>query len=480
MKSIFTTTLFFFICLSLNAQQWVDTTFSIASFLDIEYGTVTDFAGNERSLKMDISVPIGDTIPVCGRPLMVVIHGGAFIAGSKEAGFLGRFRADFAKRGYVTASINYRLGMFHTSSNVHCNVPVWDCYNVADTSEWFRAMYRGVQDAKGAIRYLINRADEYHIDPENVFLAGESAGAVITLATAFLDTPEEVPQDIHELPSVSPPHNVYEGQCIQGFNLDTSINSMQFNRADLGSLDGPLNPSETEFRIRGVGSFYGAMFGNLFEFNADTIFPAVYLFHQPNDLIVPFNYGRLLAGYAYCTVTSAGCVYIVNRPFVYGSKGIAGLIDTLVANGQPAPEYLFEQTNNNANCLLQATNQSLAGHALDNYWLRSRNLAAFFADKVDTSNPCLINQQENIKPVKGPKVYPNPATQVVTIEMPESESLQYVQLMDLTGKEVFTQIIDNGELLNSINLSDHLAPGMYVLVMKTERYRYVEKLLVNR
>ena len=99
--------------------------------------------------------------------------------------------------------------MFQTNSQVNCNISAfgipWNCLNMQDTAEWFRGYYRGMQDAKGAIRFLVNHAAEYQIDPSNVYLVGESAGGFIALATAFLDDPAEKPTQCGKLTNVLPP-----------------------------------------------------------------------------------------------------------------------------------------------------------------------------------------------------------------------------------------------------------------------------------
>ena len=102
-------------------------------------------------------------------PLLVLIHGGAFYNGDKRSiGFpeMGKY---FAQRGYVVASINYRLGFWPWNQSVD------------------RAGYKAVQDANAAIRYLLNRKDELNIDPNNIYVAGSSAGAITALNVAFMN-----------------------------------------------------------------------------------------------------------------------------------------------------------------------------------------------------------------------------------------------------------------------------------------------------
>ena len=60
---------------------------------------------NEHS--MDIYTPVGDT--VTNRPLILYMHGGSFYGGSKSMTDCIDFCETMAKKGYVTASLNYRL-----------------------------------------------------------------------------------------------------------------------------------------------------------------------------------------------------------------------------------------------------------------------------------------------------------------------------------------------------------------------------------
>lgn len=118
----------------------------------------------DKKLRLDIYLP-----PAAGvtRPLLVVLHGGGFLAGNKKDKVATMICMDFARRGYVTASINYRhLGISNAS--------------------FLKAGYTAIQDTRAAMRYLRNRADTLSIHPDYLFLAGESTGAVVTLHTAFL------------------------------------------------------------------------------------------------------------------------------------------------------------------------------------------------------------------------------------------------------------------------------------------------------
>ena len=116
------------------------------------------------TLEMDIYTPSG--APDGSRPLLMMMHGGSFFIGNKEEPGQAGWCRYFASLGYVAVSINYRLG-YH-----------------ADRREIRQAEIRALEDADAALAYLLGRAD-LRIDPDRVFAAGTSAGAVTALNLAF-------------------------------------------------------------------------------------------------------------------------------------------------------------------------------------------------------------------------------------------------------------------------------------------------------
>ena len=77
--------------------------FSSVTVTEVDYSDV--YTDNEH--KMDIYTPDGDT--EINRPLILFMHGGSFYGGNKTDADCEDFCESFAKRGYVTASVNYRL-----------------------------------------------------------------------------------------------------------------------------------------------------------------------------------------------------------------------------------------------------------------------------------------------------------------------------------------------------------------------------------
>jgi len=143
---------------------------------DIVYGQNTSWNGSNTSLKMDIYQPTGDT--EINRPLLIFVHGGSFIGGSKTDGDMVSMCQKFAKKGYVTASIDYRLGFFPF-----------------DSANAVKAVVRAVQDLRAAVRYFYKdkqTTNTYKIDTNNIYVGGSSAGAITSLHLAYLNQECEV------------------------------------------------------------------------------------------------------------------------------------------------------------------------------------------------------------------------------------------------------------------------------------------------
>jgi hypothetical protein len=456
------------------AQSFIDTVYTIETTENIIYGEAVDFAGTQRSLKLDLSVPVNDTAPLCGRPLLVIIHGGAWIAGDKNQGYPIRIREDFAKRGYVTASINYRLGIFNTDQFVNCNVEGWNCFNTSDSTEWYRANYRAIQDVRGAIRYLVYNHNTYEIDPENVFVVGESAGGFVAMGVGYLDDPsEELADQTSQLADAPAPNMLYENSCIIENGLANSIAEMTLSRPDLGSYEGDLNQFPfNSYVIRGVGNYYGGVFNNIFA-SGNINPPSLYLYHQPCDLIVPYNYSRLLAGYVNCLQGfPAFCGNIINRPFVYGSFGIKQMIDSLSANGEIAPNYYFDNTTNQWNCL-QQVNQNC--HSIDNFWLRTTNMATFFATQIAD---CIIidkTDEHQNKPLM--TISPNPIFRDHTLQIAaDFHPGDRINIVGSNGQQQFELILTAA--CNKISIPQNFPSGIYFVQLVRKNSQTTRKLLI--
>jgi poly(3-hydroxybutyrate) depolymerase len=251
----------FFIGLKNYGQHCVDGRYAetpifqesqLISHLDMEYGIATQFfTGQQVSLVMDVYYPDPSIDPIAGRPFILCIHGGGFISGDKNE--LTYQAIELAKRGFVVANMNYRLG--------------WNCDNVLCINcfgtNMQRAIYSAVQDARAALRFAKSMEAEWKIDENYVFLNGESAGSITAMLCSFWDQEEA------------------NAQVADGF-------------AELvGDLNSSGNSFTETFEIRAVIDQCGAIpaVEDMYD-NPDIAYIG---FHDSNDCVVPYDSGPLIA-----------------------------------------------------------------------------------------------------------------------------------------------------------------------------------------
>jgi lysophospholipase L1-like esterase/dienelactone hydrolase len=150
---------------------------NIDSTLNIQYGEAVNMKGKNEKLLLDFFAPANDSMKK--RPLMIFIHGGGFQNNTKTGSFSSLICVGLAKRGYVSASIDYRLGIEKPKNDTN----------------YFEAMYRAVQDAKAAVRFFRKNGAQYGVDTSQIFIMGGSAGAKTAMHLAYLSQ-NEIPSHI--------------------------------------------------------------------------------------------------------------------------------------------------------------------------------------------------------------------------------------------------------------------------------------------
>jgi acetyl esterase/lipase len=131
---------------------------------DVAYCTNSDVV-----LKLDLYLPEKkSTKPM---PLAVFVHGGGWVGGSKKGGlWMQSVKDELNKRGYVVASVDYRL---------------------APQYKWPLFM----NDVKCSIRFLRANAKKYHIDPKHVGAWGTSAGGHLVAMLGTTDKKDKLEGD---------------------------------------------------------------------------------------------------------------------------------------------------------------------------------------------------------------------------------------------------------------------------------------------
>ncbi len=144
---------------------------------DITYGQApADENGEGEELKLDLYQPRKDTL-LKGRPVMIFAHGGGFTGGDKSEGPAPTLAKEFARKGYVTASINYRL-----------NGPPSGCTGANGvTPECYAAAIDAVHDGQAAVRWFRVNSKDLAIDKKRIAIGGESAGAILACGVGVLE-----------------------------------------------------------------------------------------------------------------------------------------------------------------------------------------------------------------------------------------------------------------------------------------------------
>ena len=138
---------------------------------DIGHPTKT----GEMDLKLDLYRPVAKEQLPKTLPAMIFAFGGGFKKGSKNIGYIRDLCEHYAKRGYVSASIDYRLFEHHPTA---VSNPLPGASEVGDIG---RVVTAAVQDTANAIRWLKDNAADLKIDPQRIGVGGVSAGALNAL-----------------------------------------------------------------------------------------------------------------------------------------------------------------------------------------------------------------------------------------------------------------------------------------------------------
>ncbi|KOH43453.1 alpha/beta hydrolase [Sunxiuqinia dokdonensis] len=118
---------------------------NVKATCDLVYASLLETKYGKRDLHLDLFQPKSE-----GKyPALILIFGGGWRSGSKAA--QGPMAQQIAAKGYVTATVEYRLSP--------------------------EALYpAAVHDIKAAIRYLRANAEKYNIDTDRIAISGSSAG----------------------------------------------------------------------------------------------------------------------------------------------------------------------------------------------------------------------------------------------------------------------------------------------------------------
>lgn len=372
---------------------------------DVPYGQNLKYDGTSQTLLCDVYEPVGDN--VTNRAAVIVAHGGFFLSGSKTGADVVPICERLAKMGYVAISMEYRLGVTVT----------------ADLSgPMTEAVMRGVQDGKAAVRFLRKSAEAdgnpYKIDPNEIYIAGSSAGGYIALHMAYLD-------DIAELPAF----------------VNTS------NPGLAGGLEGESGNPGYSSDIKAIVNICGAIGDTAWIHAGDE--PAL-LFHGTNDQTVP--YGSAMQ-YAF------GIAPVLE---VDGSHSINEKMD------QIGLEHCFEiyegqdHVPHMTNAAILDTTMSIMSNFLTHHICSIPLDCTYRTITVGTEE--FSSNDENLL------IYPNPANSILFVA---SNDLKQMEVYNLTGELVLTEFNTNRLEVSS------LPDGLYVFRLTTSTGKTNKTILIQ-
>src|SRR5947208_12751042 len=172
-------------------RRYVDLVFpQVSTTQDVTYATAPDLvSGAPVTLGLDVFKPAGDT--VTNRPVIVWVHGGGFRTGTKAA--TTTVASEYAQRGYVTVSIDYRLDPGNRCQDVQDGKITDPDELAAETARCERAIFAAQHDAQAVVRFVRAHAAANGVDPGKIAVGGFSAGAVTALDVAYrYDDPGDV------------------------------------------------------------------------------------------------------------------------------------------------------------------------------------------------------------------------------------------------------------------------------------------------
>lgn len=381
----------------------VYTTIDVTS--DILYGNNLSNTNASTDLHLDFYEPNGDTSTA--RPLIIWAHGGSFLFGTKADADVVELSNRFAKKGFVCASIDYRLGM---------NFP----FNQANAT---KSVLRAVQDMKAAIRFFYKdrqTTDTYKIDTTQIFVAGSSAGALTAFHMAYLDKECE----------------------LEGFMPAADVTA-------LGGMEGNSGNPGYSTKIKGAIGLAGALGSYGWIEAGDVPFCAT---HGTNDGTVPYNRGTVnVVGVGIMTIDGSRMMHeqadVVGVPHTfyshYGKDHVPHVSEALTMDTTEwfIQDFLVAQVGC-TETILQPENAPLQTSTL--YALTYCGLAGL--------------TEENMAVVKS--IYPNPSSDKIFIELTDASKVKQIELIDLAGR---TQKIDVPTSSITVIEKGNLVNGTYIL-----------------
>ena len=151
------------VCLGQSGGMGDAATFAAEMMRYEVHPNIVYHTANNFEAKLDVYTPAEPAQPSSPSPVVVVIHGGGWISGSKEERVLEMM--PYLQMGFAAVNVEYRLAKFSLAP-------------------------AAVEDCRCALHWVFANAKKYNFDPSRVVLQGGSAGGHLVLTTGML-TPKD-------------------------------------------------------------------------------------------------------------------------------------------------------------------------------------------------------------------------------------------------------------------------------------------------
>ncbi len=388
---------------------------------DIVYGQNASWTGANTTLRFDFYEPQGDAM--AARPLLIWVHGGSFLGGSRTEADMVALSTRFAKKGFACASIGYRTGFF----------PI-------DSTNSVRAVVRAVQDLKGAIRYFYKDAatdNDYKIDTTNIYIGGSSAGAITALHVAYLTE-----------------------EC----ELYDYLNATQQDA--LGGLEGDSGSAGYSSQVKGVLNGCGALARYSWMDISEINIPIASV-HGTSDNVVTYNRGLVNPGVPLMYLDGSRMIHeracaidLENQLYTFNGAGHVPYL----GNSATAQSYMDTTVNFYRDFLIKQLGCTQNALQPTNEWAQTATLYALeYCDGSPVNELCATSSLEQTS-LSDFTLYPNPISsgagnEKITIDVAQESSFSVV-ILDLSGRVVHQNTFSQSSA--DIDVS-HLHSGTYLV-----------------
>jgi len=472
---------------------------------------------NLQPLQADFYMPSPTADTTTNRPVVIVWHTGSFLPkglngsplGTRQDSAVVEMCRRFAKMGYVSIAASYRLGWLANSTNL----------DVRRGSNLL-AVYYSIQDAKALVRYLnltqMGAGNPYGINASNTIMVGQGSGGYLTFAYATIDKHSEVAgpskfkyQDstgIFGQPVL--PGDAYVDTSIvgdiDGYGAEVVITGQ--NTLGLPTMDysspgrNYINHAGMPDDILMVINMGGAMGDGAWLEQGDVPMLSI---HSKFDFFAPYDTGMVYVpiGQQFFPVVSVTGSYAAIK-----AANALGNNDIFLNENYTDQVWVDQQATNptNEECLytieIAPPNATMPWvvHTAPWNWYDSNdpmasqnpanpNVKATSQAWIDTVMSFIVPRMATVLQAEGVpagiveaaqsfKIYPNPASDLVSIKGTNGSSFNRVQAFDITGRVVYTSDASGSSL--SIDVSNW-NNGIYLVQIATDSGVQVKRIVVN-